>query len=81
MKKTTAVLVLAGAATTIGISFAPLAGADTTNCETVGGTTVCGQGDVSGGGQPAGGSNPQAPAPTGGGCANAYGGYQNCNNH
>jgi hypothetical protein len=39
------------------------------------------QGTVNGGGQPAGGSNPQAPAPTGGGCRNAYGGFQNCHAH
>jgi hypothetical protein len=82
MKKTTAVLVLAiGAAMTIGISVAPLAGADTSNCQQVGASTVCGQGGVRGGGQPAGGSNPQVPAPSGGGCKNAYGGYQNCNVH
>jgi len=78
MKKTTAVLVLAGAATIIGMSIAPLAGADTTSCQTVGATTVCGQGEVRGEG-----SAPQAsvPAPATGGCSNAYGGYQNCNVH
>jgi len=78
MKKTTAVLVLAGAATTIGISIAPLAGADTTNCETVGSTTICGQGDVRGEGGP---PKASVSAPSTGGCANAYGGYQNCNIH
>ncbi|HME50570.1 hypothetical protein [Mycobacterium sp.] len=78
MKKTTAVLVLACAATTIGISIAPLAGADTTNCETVGGTTLCGQGEVRGEG-----AAPEASVPgrATGGCSNAYGGYQNCNVH
>jgi len=81
MKKTTTVLVLAIGAATIGISVAPLAAADPSNCQQVGSATVCGQGSVRGGGQPGGGSNPQVPAPTGGGCTNAYGGYQNCNNH
>ena len=73
------VLALAIGAATIGIGFAPLAGANPTNCQTVSGTTVCGQGSVGGGGQP--GGAPAAPAPAGGGCMNVYGGYQNCNNH
>jgi hypothetical protein len=81
MRKPTSVLVLAIGAATIGISLAPLAGADTgSSCQTVDNTTVCGQGGVrTGGGPPAGASVP-AP-PTGGGCTNVYGGYQNCNIH
>jgi hypothetical protein len=72
MKKIITALVLA--AVTIGISVAPLAGADPTNCQQVGAATVCGQGGVNSGGQPA------APAPRAGAqaCTNAYGGYQNC---
>jgi hypothetical protein len=79
MKKTTTVLVLAIGAVTIGISVAPLAGADPSFCEQVGATTVCGQGGVNSGGQP------QVPPPGAGrprgGCTNMYGGYQNCNIH
>ena len=78
MKRT--VLVLAIGAATIGIGFAPLAGADPANCQSINGATVCGQGSLRGGGQPGGGV-PAAPAPGGGGCMNAYGGYQNCNIH
>jgi hypothetical protein len=72
MKKTRNVLVLAIGAVTI--SVAPLAGADPTNCQQVGSTTVCGQGAVSSGGQPA------APPPGAGqtACTNQFGGYQNC---
>jgi hypothetical protein len=65
----------------IGISIASPALADPTNCQQVGATTVCGQGSVHGGAHSPGGSNPQVPAPTGGGCTNAYGAYQNCNSH
>jgi hypothetical protein len=75
MKKTT-VLILAIGAATIGISVAPLAGADPSNCQQLGTSTVCGQGRVNSGGQPA--------APPGAGpnsCTNAYGGFQNCNAH
>jgi hypothetical protein len=80
MKKTTTVLVLAIGAATIGISVAPLAGADPSNCQQFGASTICGQGAVhGGGGPPAAGSS--VPPPTGGGCTNAYGGYQNCNTH
>jgi hypothetical protein len=75
MKMTISVLALAICAVTI--SVAPLAGADPNNCQQVGATTVCGQGGVNRGGQPAGappGAGPQA-------CTNAYGGFQNCNPH
>ena len=77
MKKTTTLLVLAISAVTIGISVAPLAGADPSNCQQVGAATVCGQGGVNSGGQPA------APPPGAGpnSCTNAYGGYQNCRNN
>ena len=76
MKKTRNVLVLS-IGVTIGISVAPLAGADPTNCQQVGATTVCGQGGVNSGGQPA------APNPDAGpnGCTNVYGGSQNCKHH
>jgi hypothetical protein len=79
MKKTAAFLVLATGAAAIGISVAPLAPADPTTCETVGATTVCGQGSVNDGGGSA--PPPAAPAPTPGGCTTPYGTYQNCNNH
>jgi hypothetical protein len=80
MKKTTTVLaaVTIGAAA-IGISIAPPAAAAPSNCQTVGGTTVCGQGNVRGASQSARAPNGPVPAPVGGGCQNAYGGYQNCN--
>ena len=81
MRKTTAVLALAIGAATIGISVAPLAGADTSNCQQIGSSTICGQGNVSGGG-PAPGGGSAGPANNGGsGCQNAYGQYQNCNVH
>jgi hypothetical protein len=76
MRKTTAVF-LASGALTIGISLAPMAGADTSSCQQIGAATVCGQGGVnSSGGQSAGsaGAGPQA-------CTNQYGGYQNCSPH
>jgi hypothetical protein len=73
MKKTRNVLVLAIGALTLGISVAPLAGADPTNCQQVGATTVCGQGGVNSVRQPAAppGAGPSA-------CTNQFGGYQNC---
>ena len=79
MKRTTTVLVLAIGAATIGISVAPLAGADPSSCQQFGAATVCAQGGVKSGGQPAV-PRPGAGPPTGG-CTNAYGGYQNCNMH
>ena len=86
MKKPTTVLVLAIGAVTIGISVAPLAGADPSNCQQFGAATVCAQGGVKSGGQGVNsGGQPPVPAPiagpAAGGCTNAYGGYQNCNNH
>ena len=84
MKKTTSVLAaLAIGAAAIGISVAPPAAAEQSKCQTVGGTTICGQGNVRGGGASGGVSNApaQTPAPATGGCQNAYGGYQNCNIH
>jgi len=73
MKKTTTALVLAGAVT-IGISVAPLVGADPSDCQQVGSTLVCGQGANRG--------QPAAPlpgtGPPGGRCVNAYGTFQNC---
>jgi hypothetical protein len=66
-------------AAAIGIGIAPPAAADPTNCETVGGSTVCGQGDVRSGGEVAGPPNVPAPAPIEGGCQTPYGSYQNCN--
>lgn len=75
MKKTTSVLVLA-IGVTIGIGVAPPAGADTSNCQQIGAATVCGQGGVNSGGQSA--APPPGAGPAGGGCTNAYGGYQNC---
>lgn len=83
MKKTTTFLAaVAIGAAAIGISIAPPAAADTSNCQTVAGTTVCGQGVVKGAGPSAGPSNASSPAaPAGGGCTTPYGTYQNCNIH
>jgi hypothetical protein len=72
------------AATTIGLSVAPLATADP-SCQTVGMSTLCGQSNVSkakGSATSPGGSGAAAkvstPAETGGGCTNSYGTYQRC---
>jgi len=70
-------VVVAVAAAAMGISGAPPAGADPSNCQQVGATTVCGQGTVNGGGQSAAPAAPAVPPKGGGGC-NAYGTYQNC---
>jgi hypothetical protein len=79
MKKTTTVLAaLTIGAAAIGISSAPPAAANPSNCQTVGSTAVCGQGNVRGASQSAGAPNGAVPAPVGGGCQNPYGGYQNC---
>jgi hypothetical protein len=79
MKKTTTVLAaLTIGAAAIGISIAPPAAADPSNCKTVGATTVCGQGNVRGGGQSPRAPNGPVPAPVGGGCQTPYGTYQNC---
>ena len=49
MKNVTTVLVAAAiGAAAIGIGIAPPAAADTSNCQQVGASTVCGQGDVRG---------------------------------
>ena len=77
MKKTRSVLVLAIGVVTMAISVAPLAGADPNNCQNVGAATVCGQGSVNSGGQPAAPGGANQP---GNSCTNAYGGYQNCKN-
>jgi hypothetical protein len=81
MKETTSVLVLAIGAVTIGIGIgvAPSAGADPSNCQQVGAATVCGQGSVNSGGQPA--ASPPGAGSPGSACTNAYGGFQNCNAH
>ena len=78
MKKTT-LLVLAVGAVTVGISVAPLAGADPSNCQQVGAATVCGQGSVNSGRQPA--ASPPGAGSPGSACTNAYGGFQNCRPH
>ena len=78
-KATTVLAALTIGAAAIGISIAPPAFADPTNCETVGESTVCGQGNVRGGGEVAGPPNVPAPTPAGGGCQTPYGSYQNCN--
>ena len=69
------------AATAIGISVAAPAAADSSDCQQVGATTVCGQGTVTGGGQSAAPAAPAVPPMGGGGCTNAYGSYQNCMTH
>jgi|HubBroStandDraft_2_1064218.scaffolds.fasta_scaffold396533_2 hypothetical protein len=80
MQKTTTVLVLAIGAVTIGIGIAPPAAADTSRCQSVGATTICGQGGVTNGGRSAGASNaPAQGGPASGGCLTQYGTYQSCN--
>jgi hypothetical protein len=64
---------VAVAAAAVGVSGAPPAVADPSNCQQFGSTIVCGQGGV--GGIP--GHN-GVMAPFGAGCINAYGTYQNC---
>lgn len=77
MKKITTIpAALAIGAAAIAIGIASPAAADPTNCETVGGATVCGQGTVGG---EAGASNGPVSAPMAPTCRNAYGAYQNCN--
>jgi hypothetical protein len=74
MKKITTALVLAIGA--VGISVAPLAGADPFGCQQVGSTTVCAPGGVNSGGKPAVSSPGAGPNS----CSNAYGNYQACGN-
>jgi hypothetical protein len=66
------------AAATIGLSLASPAAAAPTNCQSAGGTTVCGQGTLTG---PSVSTN-SAPATTGSngasGCTTMYGTYQRC---
>ena len=64
---------VAVAAAAVGMSGAPSAAADPSNCQQVGATIVCGQGGVSG----IPGHN-GVMAPFGRGCINPYGTYQNC---
>jgi hypothetical protein len=82
MKRTTVFAAMGAAVAAIGISIAPSAVADPTSCQQVGAATVCGQGNVRGGPQYAGPGGPSGPGPgLAGGCTNAYGAYQNCQNH
>lgn len=77
--KTTVFPALAIAIAAIGISAPPSAAAvDSSTCQTVGGATVCGQGEVRSGGPSAGLSGP-VYSPGVGGCLTPYGTYQNCN--
>ena len=69
----------------IGISIAPSATADDdpSDCQTVGGVTVCGQGDVRGEGPsatpgPVSATPGPLSGPAEGGCLTPYGTYQNC---
>ena len=78
MKTTTALAAAALGAAVIGISFAPPAAADSSNCHSVGASIVCGQGGVRGGGQPGGALTAPVPVPASGGCTTPYGSYQNC---
>ena len=53
MKKITRVVAaMAIGAAAISIGIAPPAGADTSNCQTVGASTICGQGGVTNGVRP-----------------------------
>jgi len=65
---------VAVAAAAVGMSGAPVAAADPSNCQQLGATMVCGQGAIRGG---IPGHN-GVMAPFGGSCTNAYGAYQNC---
>jgi hypothetical protein len=80
--RTTFVLAALGiGAAVVGISVAPLAGAEpSNNCQTTGGVTVCAQGSPNNG---AGQSGPAGASSPGGAtaCINAYGAFQNCNAH
>jgi hypothetical protein len=80
----TTIVFAAAALAAAGITLASPAAADTSNCQTIGSSTFCGQG-VGGGDSSGGGGAPNAPGAggpnTGGGCTNAYGAYQNCNAH
>jgi hypothetical protein len=68
-------------AAAIGIGIAPPAAADTTNCQTMGAATICGQVGLTNGGPSAGASNAPAQGPASGGCLTPYGTYQSCNGH
>jgi hypothetical protein len=77
MKTTGVLAALAIGATAIGISIAPPAAADPSDfCQQVGSATVCGQGGVNSGGQPAA---PGAGPPRRG-CLTPYGTYRSCGN-
>ena len=85
MKRTSPiVLVLTIGAAAAAISIAGPAAADTSNCQGVGKTMVCAQGNTREGAQStriqsSRASNAPAPAPASGGCQDAYGAYVNCN--
>ena len=80
MKKITRVVAaMAIGAAAIGIGIAPPAAADTSNCQTVGASTICGQGGVTNRGPSASPSNAPVQAPASGGCLTPYGTYQSCN--
>jgi hypothetical protein len=82
MKKiTTVVAAMAIGAAAIGIGIAPPAAADTSRCQPVGATTICGQGGVTNAGPSAGASNVPAQGPASGGCLTQYGTYQSCQGH
>jgi hypothetical protein len=82
---TTVLAAVATGAAAIAIGIAPPAAAEPSNdCQTTGATTVCAQGNVSGGG----GQSPNSSVPYfhtdqlfygyGAGCTTPYGTYQNC---
>ena len=72
---------LAIGASAVGIGIAPIAAGtpSSQNCQSVGGATVCAQGGASSAGQSASPTVPAPPNAGAGGCANAFGVYQNCN--
>lgn len=72
-------LVIVAAA--IGMGVASPAAAGPTNCQTVGKSTVCGQGNVTAGPTQSAKPATGASAPSTGGCTNAYGTYQSCTPH
>jgi len=79
MEKTATVLAaMAIGAAAMGVGIAPPAAADTSRCQSVGATTICGQGGVTNGGPSAGASNAPAQGPASSGCLTQYGTYQSC---
>jgi len=65
------------AALGMGLGLSSPAAANPTNCQTVGKSTVCGQGSLNGAGESTQTSTVSAPSNSSG-CTNVYGNYQRC---